>query len=233
MKLFLLIGQSNMAGRGELNELPEITDRRCKMLRNGRFQPMHEPIVFDRPLNCLYHSGTNLAASFAKAYAEIFDEEVGLIPCADGGTTLARWQPGEILYDHAVFLARLGMRSGELAGILWHQGEAECSVPERASTYAERFLPIITQMKEDVGCPGVPVLMGELGYYLSEFGDGHIRYWKVVNEQLHKIADENPGFAVVSAAGLAPKADGLHFSTASLRTFGERYFRAYRKLTGR
>ena len=230
MKLFLMIGQSNMAGRGELDDLPEITDRRCKMLRNGRFQPMHEPINFDRPLNCLYHSGTNLAASFAKAYAETFDEEVGLIPCADGGTSLANWAIGGLLYDNAVMQTRLAMRSGELAGILWHQGEAESSVLEKASTYAERFLPIITQMKADIGAE-VPVVMGELGYYLSVFDGGRIKYWAVVNEQLHRIADENPGFAVASAAGLPPKADGLHFCTASLRTFGERYFREYVKLT--
>ena len=58
---------------------------------------------------------------------------------ADGGTTLARWQPGEILYDHAVFLARLGMRSGELAGILWHQGESDSDTEENARSYGERF----------------------------------------------------------------------------------------------
>ena len=48
MKLYLMIGQSNMAGRGEFGEVPEIRDPRLKMMRNGRFQTMTEPIVFDR-----------------------------------------------------------------------------------------------------------------------------------------------------------------------------------------
>ena len=32
MKLFLLIGQSNMAGRGEFGEVPDIADKRCRIL---------------------------------------------------------------------------------------------------------------------------------------------------------------------------------------------------------
>lgn len=42
---FLLIGQSNMAGRGFLDEVPPIHDERIKMLRNGRWQVMAEPII--------------------------------------------------------------------------------------------------------------------------------------------------------------------------------------------
>jgi|GEM_PF-4567698 len=35
---FLLIGQSNMAGRDELNRVPSIDDDRIQMFRNGRWQ---------------------------------------------------------------------------------------------------------------------------------------------------------------------------------------------------
>lgn len=50
MKSFLLIGQSNMAGRGFVHEVPSIYNERIEMLRNGRWQMMTEPINYDRPV---------------------------------------------------------------------------------------------------------------------------------------------------------------------------------------
>jgi len=229
MKLFLLIGQSNMAGRGELNEVEPIRDPRCKMMRNGRFLGMSEPICFDRAIDTYYHSGVGLSASFAKCAAEYFDEEIGLIPCADGGTSLSDWEPGGLLYDHAVFQTRLAMRSGTLAGILWHQGESDSKTAESASVYGERFDRFITRLQADIGC-NVPVVAGELGEYLAEYDNGKVKHYYIVNEQLHAYAASHDNFAVASAAGLKPKPDGLHFCSVSLREFGERYFAAYRTL---
>ena len=48
MHSFLLIGQSNMAGRGYLHESREIDTSRIYTLRNGRWQPMFRPINPDR-----------------------------------------------------------------------------------------------------------------------------------------------------------------------------------------
>ena len=75
MKSFLMIGQSNMAGRGEFGEVPEIQNRLCKMLRNGRWQLMSEPINPDRRVFGEFHSGVGLAASFADEYAKHFEEK--------------------------------------------------------------------------------------------------------------------------------------------------------------
>ena len=63
MKSVLLIGQSNMAGRGFLSEVTPIHNENIFMLRNGRWQMMTEPIHFDRSV-----AGAGLAASFAQAW---------------------------------------------------------------------------------------------------------------------------------------------------------------------
>ena len=81
MKAFLLIGQSNMAGRGDFGQVPEIVNGKCFMLRNGRWQPMFRPINPDRSF-----SGVNLAESFAEAYAKKHGVDVGLIACAEGNS---------------------------------------------------------------------------------------------------------------------------------------------------
>jgi hypothetical protein len=84
---FLMIGQSNMAGRGFLNDVPPIYNERIKMLRNGLFQFMEEPINYDRSI-----AGVGLAASFAAAWCKKNkQDEIGLIPCAEGGSSLDDW----------------------------------------------------------------------------------------------------------------------------------------------
>ena len=82
---FLMIGQSNMAGRGEFSEVEPISNKLCYMLRMGRWQKMSEPINPDRPIfEGKFHSGVSLGASFADDLARKGGERIGLIPCADG-----------------------------------------------------------------------------------------------------------------------------------------------------
>ena len=76
MKSFLMMGQSNMAGRGDVNAVPPIRNPKCSMLRNGRWQPMGEPINPDRRVFGEFHCGVGLAASFADEYAKHFEEKI-------------------------------------------------------------------------------------------------------------------------------------------------------------
>ena len=102
---FLMVGQSNMAGRGDLTPENALAPSDCFMLRMGRWQPLHEPINPDRP-----ESGASLAASFAEQYSREV-APIGLIPCADGGTSITEWQRGDLLFDHAVMQAKLAART--------------------------------------------------------------------------------------------------------------------------
>ena len=131
---FLMLGQSNMAGRGKLNEVEKISNPRLLMLRGGRWVELCEPVNRDRPF-----AGVGPAPSFAACFLEKFAKDggsVGLIPCADGGSNLDDWRIGGKLFDNAVSNARLALQSSTLAGILWHQGESDCA-EERAGRYAE------------------------------------------------------------------------------------------------
>ena len=134
MKSFLLIGQSNMAGRGFVHEVPSIYNERIEMLRNGRWQMMTEPINYDRPV-----AGVSLAASFAEAWCRMNpDEKIGLIPCAEGGSSIDEWETEGVLFRHAVSEAKFAVENSELAGILWHQGESD-SDSGKYKTYYEKL----------------------------------------------------------------------------------------------
>lgn len=230
MSSVLMIGQSNMAGRGNMEDVPPIRDIRCFMLRNGRWQPMRDPINPDRPIfEGRFRSGISLAGSFARDYAQHFDAPVGLIPCADGGTSLDQWMPGELLYDHAVCLTRLAQRTSQLKAIIWHQGESDCDNGQ-VGTYQERFIAMITRLRKDLDAENVPVILGDIH---GEIALKHptAQHPRELNLVFRQIAWELPLCAVASAEGLTLKEDGLHFDSRSSRELGSRYFQKYLEIT--
>lgn len=225
----LLIGQSNMAGRGIIGEVPEIDPRGMMfMLRNGRWTRMSEPINPDRHIYAKeptqLRSGVSLAASFAESYVDHYQRKIGLIPCADGGTAISEWQPGEILFDHAVSEAKFAQRTSNIVGILWHQGESDSNRPEDIEAYEQRFFTMMSAMKKELSLPDdIPVIIGELY-------SPYVRFPMTaqLNTVLHRIADSSPSIGIASAKELTLTPDGLHFNSASYRVFGRRYFEQYR-----
>ena len=222
-----MIGQSNMAGRGIRTEVEPIKNPNIFVLRNGRWCPMYVPVNPDRP-----KAGISLAESFADDYQKKYGRRVGLIPCADGGTCLDQWMPGEVLFDNAVFQASLAMRTSSLAGILWHQGEGDCT-DERYPLYFEKCSYIMTELRSRLGLPELPILLGGLGDFLpSRPGNPEYRLenYVHVNAALIRMAKELPLCGFASAEGLGSNPDLLHFSSVALREFGHRYFAALESL---
>ena len=219
---FLLIGQSNMAGRGFLKDVAPIHDERIKMLRNGRWQVMAEPINYDRPF-----SGVGPAASFALAWCRAYSGEIGLIPCADGGSSLDEWAPGGALFDHAVMQSRLAQRVSHIDGILWHQGETDCP-SEQIAVYEEKLKKIMAILRKALGLSDAPLLVGGLGDYLPGC-TAHDYYANApkLTEHLKHFAEVQENCFFVTAKGLSCNPDNLHFDAASQRIFGLRYFAAF------
>lgn len=221
---FLMVGQSNMAGRGYLNEAPEIDYSHIRILRNGCWQKVFQPINPD-----VRFAGFSLAESFAEMYAKEHGVEVGLIPCAVGGTCIEQWCIGGELFDHACYMAELAARGTEIKGILWHQGESDCA-PDKYPFYEEKLSVIIDAFRSKPYLKEVPFIMGELGEYLGSLNpsldyDNYI----YINQALHNLAKSKDRVGIVSSKGLTPNPDNLHFNAKSLYEFGLRYFEEYEK----
>jgi len=226
MHSFLLIGQSNMAGRGFLNEAHEIDNSRIYTLRNGRWQKMFRPINPDRSF-----SGVSLAESFAECYAKKHDVDVGLICCADGGTKISQWMPGEVLFENAVNCAKLAARSSQIVGVLWHQGESD-STELLYPVYKQKFETMMNELRNRLNLHNVPFVLGELGYYLKDFTRGeYSKYFQNINEALKNIVKENNFTGLAGAEGLTSNPDFLHFNAESLYEFGKRYFEEFERLS--
>ncbi len=225
IKSFLMIGQSNMAGRGFIHEVPPIYNERIQMLRNGRWQMMTEPVNYDRPV-----SGISLVGSFAEAWSrENQDDKIGLIPCAEGGSTLDEWAVDQPLFRHAITEAKFAMENSELTGILWHQGESD-SMNGNYKVYYNKLFSIVEALRVELNAPDIPFIIGGLGDFLGKEGFGkYSAEYNFINQELQKFAFEQDNCYFVTAEGLTSNPDGIHIDAISQRKFGLRYFEAFSK----
>jgi hypothetical protein len=233
LQLFLLAGQSNMAGRGVVEAQDRVADPRVLMLdRTLHWVPATDPVHYDKPI-----AGVGPGRSFALALlANDPLARVGLIPAAVGGSPISSWEPGALdsatkthPYDDALERARAAMRDGRLHAILWHQGESDAH-PELSERYAGRLRALIARFRSDLGSPELPFIIGELGQFPARPWSDDVRRIDSVHRA---IAATVPHLAYVSSDGLRDKGDTLHFDAASQRLFGARYARAYLALIGR
>jgi hypothetical protein len=229
--LFLLVGQSNMAGRGKVTEKDKQPDARILMFTKDRkWEPAVDPLHFDKPI-----AGVGLGRSFARVIAEKNpDVTIGLIPCAVGGSPIKSWEPGGYHastkthpYDDMLARAKVALPAGTLKGILWHQGESD-SQPGSAEVYEEKLHALIARMRKEFDAPEVPFIAGQMGIFAE-------RPWsdakKLVDAAHQALPKKVPHTAFVSAEGLSHKGDQVHFNADSYREFGKRYAQAYLELT--
>jgi hypothetical protein len=221
MSLFLLIGQSNMAGRGVVGPDDRATHPRIFMLTKGLSWTLAtDPVHFDKPI-----AGVGLCSEFARVLVKSDPKiVVGLIPCAVGGTSLDEWHPGGSLYVNAVARAREAMKRGTLAGILWHQGEADIA-HDKVVTYGDRFASMVSHLRADLGADSVPLVIGEIGHFRPENAE--------FNAVVPSVARRVPLCAYVTTENLKDRGDGLHFNTPSLYVLGQRYAAAYAGLVAK
>ncbi len=228
--LFLLIGQSNMAGRGVVTPADQVPHPRVLALNKaGEWVPAVDPIHFDKSV-----AGVGLGRTFGlEVAAATPGVTIGLIPCAVGGSPIDSWQPGALdpatkthPWDDAMRRAKVALASGTLKGILWHQGESDAK-RELAPAYAAKLAGLVARLRADLGVPTVPFIAGQLG----KFADVPWDEFKVQVDQAHRdLPARVPRTAFVSAEGLVHKGDKVHFDAESLRELGRRYAAAYRKL---
>lgn len=231
--LFLLVGQSNMAGRGAVAAEDKQPHPRVLMLNQaGEWVAAVDPMHFDKPA-----AGVGLGRSFAFIIAEANPGiTIGLIPCAVGGSPIDAWKPGVFYqptkshpWDDALRRSKAALQVGTLKGILWHQGESDSS-RELAAGYESKLHDLIARFRAELKAPAVPFVVGQLG----RFADAPWNEFKVEVDRAHRELPWKVKFtAFVSSEGLAHKGDKVHFDSASYREFGRRYAAAYLELVRR
>ena len=217
--IYLLIGQSNMAGRGELLEEDRLPMDGIYLLDTlGNIVPATSPINrYSTIRKGLGMQGYSLGVSFAQAIHEKNGRPVLLVVNARGGTNIAQWLEGTRFYDEAVRRTRQAMQYGKLKGIIWHQGEGDAT-EERLPLYVDRFQQLARSLRRDLG--NVRIVIGETNPSYSKAD--------LINPELRRAARKVRRCRIVSAEGCECKSDKVHFSREGARIFGIRYAEALR-----
>ena len=215
LPLYLLIGQSNMAGRGKIALEDKVAVPRVLMLNKGNeWVSAVDPIHFDKTI-----AGVSLGRTFGIEMAKSNkDVKIGLIPCAVGGTPIRRWQQHGDLYKVALKRAKLAEKDGVIKGILWHQGEGDSGKEETAKIYEAQLHAMVTAWRKDLAGENIPVVVGELGQFFKR-----AKFKGTVDAALKALPSKVRHAAWVSAEGLEHKGDVVHFNAAGYRELGKRY----------
>lgn len=227
--LYILMGQSNMAGRGPIT--PDIknehNDRVYMFTKDMQWVVATHPLHFDKPKVAGVGPGLTFGIAIEQAYPQV---KIGLIPCAVGGTPIEHWVTGAYdkttnthPYDDAVERIKAAMQYGVIKGVIWHQGEANSS-PEKAKKYLAQLTELIQHIRDLVGNPNLPFIVGELGRYRANYAN--------INIELAKLPALVPYTAVASSEGLVHKGDTTHFDGPSAQELGRRFAAQMIKVQG-
>lgn len=229
--LFVLAGQSNMAGRGKVG----LTDQTAipgvlSLSKSGEWVPAVDPLHFDKPKAV----GVGLGRTFAQDYLrQNPGVVVGLIPCAVGGSPISTWRPGGFHaqtkshpWDDTVKRVRAAMEVGVLKGVLWHQGESDCKA-ELVDGYESSLHEVVRRFRSEFGAPELPFVAGQMGRFADRPWD---EFFKKVDAAHRALPQKVDRTAFASSAGLTHKGDRIHFDSASYRQLGHRYFAAFQSI---
>lgn len=224
--LFLLAGQSNMAGRGNVDAGQKPDPRIFALNKQLEWQLAKDPLHWDKGA-----AGAGLGIPFAReVIAKTPEISVGLIPAACGGSSLAVWKPGAFFtqtnshpWDDAIARTRLAQRHGTLRGILWHQGESDAN-PRSAPLHEKQLTDLIARFRAEFQDDNLPFVIGQLGQFPGrEWTPSH----QTLFEAQKAVAAKVPGVYFVGSDGLLSRGDNLHFNTEALQVLGLGYAKAY------
>lgn len=236
MHLFILAGQSNMVGWAPVPE-EEAMDPRIYVFSNDyHWRIASEPVdsaynqVDPVSLDQLAFFGPSMAFAFASLELHP-DIVIGLIPCAKNSSGIIQWQrdlSDQTLYGSCLKRARAASPMGKISGILFFQGETDAAdpiqypnPPPHSSGWSELFTAFITDFRNDLDEPDLPVVFAQIG---SNWSPEAFPNWDVVREQ--QVSIKLPGTTMIITDDL-PLMDGLHFTTDSYRIIGNRFAEAY------
>ncbi|CAN6272387.1 unnamed protein product [Urochloa humidicola] len=234
--VFILAGQSNMSGRGGTTNVswdgvvpPECapSPRILRLSPALRWEEAREPLHAGIDVGTVFGIGPGmpfahaLLATNGKVGATA---AVGLVPCAQGGTPIANWSLGTELYERMVTRARAATAGynggGELAAMLWYQGEADAMSREDAEHYRGRMEALVRDVRCDLGRPNLLVI--QVGIATAQH---HGKFLSLVRDAQRAVT--LPNVKYVDAMGLPVGSDRTHLTTKGQIQLGNMLAKSY------
>jgi len=233
--IYLLVGQSNCAGRGYFIQEDTLTTLDGVWLFNGNLEPEPAKAPLNRYSNIRKDMNMQLVGpgvGFGPAMSQKTGRKVLLVQNARGGSALKSWQvggDGKVSYlDSALVRTIPALKYGKLKGIVWHQGETDITEGTAGDIYVERFSKMIAELRRRLGVgEEVPVIVGEVGQWewedmtkIDAFNHGTLDTLTYVVPNCHKVSSDGLGYRMPDNPG------DPHFSRDAAIELGKRYAEA-------
>lgn len=240
LALFILAGQSNMSGVGPVPPDAPAPSPQIFVFGNDYHwhiaqEPIDNPAMQVDEVSKDKFAGFSPGLAFATSLLALDPERsIGLIPCAKGSTSISQW--GRDLSDNSLYgsclkRARAASTMGEIAGILFFQGEDDAVDPVRFPArnpqpheWAERFSQWVADFRRDLGDPTLPIIFAQIGVHRAP---ELLTEWETVQAQQASI--QLPRVAMIRTEDLTLQ-DEVHFSAESYQVIGARFAEAYWQL---
>jgi sialate O-acetylesterase len=244
--LWILAGQSNMEGVGNLENLPQPSPLVNSFDMTGAWveakDPLHRLVdATDRvhwPRNkegqpeklegsqlnrwmANRKKGAGVGLPFALEMVKRTGIPIGLVPCAHGGTSMDQWSPA--LRDkggdslYGGMVRRFQEVGGKVKGVLWYQGESDAN-PKAVQAFDEKFRAFVAATRKDFGEPDLPFFYVQIGRHVN---NSNIGEWNQVQEAQRR-AEPELGHAGMAACADCRLDDGIHVGTDDLQLLGVR-----------
>ncbi|PKA47726.1 putative carbohydrate esterase [Apostasia shenzhenica] len=227
--IFVLAGQSNMAGRGgvsddrwdhfvppECRPTPSILRLSSQLCWEEAREPLHADI------DVLKTCGVGPGMPFAQAVLAAGEAaSIALVPCAVGGTAIGEWGRGTPLYETLVRRATIAAAAaggGGVAAVLWYQGESDTVLRRDAEAYGSRMERLVRDLRSDLGQPDLLLIQVALA-------SGEGKFVELVREAQKELKLDN--LITVDAQGLQLEPDQLHLTTQSQVKLGSMLAASY------
>ncbi|GMH17802.1 hypothetical protein Nepgr_019643 [Nepenthes gracilis] len=226
--IFILAGQSNMAGRGGVvrnartgvaswdGVVPEICRSNPAILRlNAELDwvEAEEPLGQDIDVHTTCGVGPGMAFANTLLQMDPGIGVVGLVPCAVGGTSITEWARGGSLYSRMVKRALASVQyGGRIQGVLWYQGESDTINREDADRYKGRLEKFFMELRDDLQSPALPIIQVAIASGMGPYVDT-VRHAQLGIDLVNVLT--------VDAKGLPFEPDMLHLSTPAEARLGE------------
>ncbi len=220
--LFLFMGQSNMAGRGIVNEdhregVPELIRGAGHEYRAvsapDRLNEIAEPFGRHENRKGGIDDGEMKTGSMVTAFANAYYQKTGIpivgVSASKGGSRIDQWQPGGAFLEDTV--SRLNAAEEYLNAshymvrhkfMLWCQGESDGDISRPGKQYREGFERMLEAMLK----AGIEkCFLVRIGHYN---GSGGQDYSEIMETQ-EEIADSNENVVMVSRAFAQMRERGL------------------------
>ena len=245
--IILVIGQSNMSGRGQPPHTIASSDLAVNFSNAGVWEHLADPYDDESPAGAVdndndtisaSNSGGSMIPSIANTLLQTFDFPIAFVPAAKGGSNLyvnagdygwayrnpANHFDTSTLYGQSITKAQ---SVGGVELIIMHQGEADLSDGRTETQYQADFATLIGHYRQDLHA-GIPIFICQLG----TVGAGTNAGATGIRAAQLKVDNGTDVFMGATAMDL-PRIDTWHYNTSALTVIGSRLANAIKYYFGR